>query len=127
MPVTVGGAAVVDVYVKALFDESPVLSALEVRSQTSMVAPFWNPGAGGATAVILVSEITVKRVAGLGPNNTAVVPVNLLPVIVIWVPAGPLFGEIPVISGTVGAAVGIVVVGTVVAVDVGVGDCVGAA
>jgi hypothetical protein len=56
---------------------------------------------GGEIAVICVSESTVKDVAGLAPNITAVAPVKCLPVIMTDVPpvAGPLFGLRPVING----------------------------
>src|SRR5437588_9191976 len=50
---------------------------------------------GGETAVIDVSELTVKLVAFLEPNLTAVAPFRYAPVIVTVVPPldGPLSGE----------------------------------
>ena len=53
--------------------------------------------------MIGVAELTVKPVAAVAPNVTAVAPVKLVPVIVTVVPpaAGPDVGEIDV---TVGAA-----------------------
>src|SRR5271165_720373 len=58
----------------------------------------------GVVAVIEVSELTVKLVAGLAPKSTAVAPVKPVPVIVTTVPpgAGPFVGLIEV---TVGAAI----------------------
>src|ERR1700722_7957550 len=52
-------------------------------------------------AVIEVAELTVKLVALVVPNFTAVAPVKLLPVIVTDVPpeAGPVVGEIDVTAG----------------------------
>jgi hypothetical protein len=61
------------------------------------------PVPAGDVAVIEVAELTVKPVALVAPNLTAVAPVNAVPVIVTDVPpvAGPDVGEIDV---TVGAA-----------------------
>jgi hypothetical protein len=61
------------------------------------------PVPAGEVAVIEVAELTVKLVALVAPNFTAVAPVNEVPVIVTDVPpvAGPEVGEIDV---TVGAA-----------------------
>ena len=71
--------------------------------------PAIPPGAAGATAVIWVSESTVKLVAGVWlvpftvvcTKVTAVAPVNAVPVIVIVVPPaiGPRFGEMLVTVG----------------------------
>ena len=49
----------------------------------------------GAVAVIWVAEVTVKLVAAVAPNVTAVAPVRLVPVIVTLVPpeGDPLLGE----------------------------------
>ncbi len=49
----------------------------------------------GEVAVICVAELTVKLVAFVLPNLTAVAPVKLAPVIVTDVPpaVGPLEGE----------------------------------
>ena len=57
----------------------------------------------GMTAVIEVAELTVKLVAAVLPNFTAVAPVKLVPVMVTLVPpvAGPEVGARPL---TVGAA-----------------------
>jgi hypothetical protein len=59
---------------------------------------------GGAVAVICVAPFTVKVVAGIVPNLTAVAPERAVPVIVTLVPpaAGPEAGLTPV---TVGPAV----------------------
>ena len=46
----------------------------------------------GTSAVIVVLLITVKLVAAMPPNATAVVPVKFVPVIVTIVPAGPVVG-----------------------------------
>ena len=62
------------------------------------------PVPAGEVAVIEVAELTVKPVAGVAPNVTAVAPVKLVPVIVTEVPPvdGPDVGEIKV---TVGAGI----------------------
>ena len=61
------------------------------------------PAPAGDVAVIDVAELTVKAVALVTPNVTAVAPVNPVPVIVTDVPpvVGPDVGAIDV---TVGAA-----------------------
>ena len=61
------------------------------------------PVPGGSSAVIVVSETTVKLVAGVMPKSTAVAPVKAVPVIVTVVPpvTGPSVGLMLV---TVGAA-----------------------
>lgn len=61
------------------------------------------PVPAGDVAVIWVALSTVKPVAGVAPNTTALTPERLVPVIVTDVPpaAGPLVGAIDV---TVGAA-----------------------
>jgi hypothetical protein len=53
------------------------------------------PDPAGETAVIDVAELTVKLVALVEPNLTAVAPLNPVPVIVTEVPppAGPLLGS----------------------------------
>src|SRR5215468_7662456 len=43
-------------------------------------------GAAGVIAVIWVSELTVNEAAGIPPNETAVAPVNPVPVIVTLCP-----------------------------------------
>jgi hypothetical protein len=60
------------------------------------------PVPAGDVAVIWVAELTVKPVAAVAPNVTAVAPVKLAPVIVTVVPpaAGPRVGEIEVTAGT---------------------------
>lgn len=60
------------------------------------------PVPGGATAVTWVSETTVKEVAGVAPNRTAVVVVSPVPVSVTVVPpaAGPELGLTEVRTGT---------------------------
>ena len=62
------------------------------------------PAPAGDVAVIEVAELTVKLVAAVAPNVTAVAPVKFVPVSVTVVPpvAGPEVGEIDV---TVGAAI----------------------
>ena len=59
------------------------------------------PVPAGEVAVIEVAELTVKPVAGVAPNVTAVAPVKLVPVIVTEVPPldGPDVGEIEVTVG----------------------------
>jgi hypothetical protein len=59
------------------------------------------PVPAGAVAVIEVAELTVKPVAGVAPNVTAVAPAKLVPVMVTVVPpaVGPEVGEIEVIVG----------------------------
>ena len=59
------------------------------------------PAPAGEVAVIDVAELTVKLVAPIAPNFTAVAPVKLAPVIVTDVPpaAGPDVGEIDVTVG----------------------------
>jgi hypothetical protein len=61
------------------------------------------PVPAGAVAVIEVSLVTVKPVAGVGPKFTAVAPVNPVPVRVTVVPpaVGPAIGEMPVTTGAV--------------------------
>jgi hypothetical protein len=61
---------------------------------------------GGDTALIEVSEFTVKLLAATLPNETPVAPVKPLPVMVTLVPPAvlPELGEIPVTAGA-GAAV----------------------
>ncbi len=56
----------------------------------------------GAVAVIVVSLVTVKLVAGVVPKATAVAPVKLVPVMVTVVPpaVGPEVGLTPVTVGT---------------------------
>jgi len=49
--------------------------------------------------VICVSESTEKVVAFTPPNVTLVAPVKLVPVIVTWVPTGPLVGLKVCITG----------------------------
>ena len=59
------------------------------------------PVPAGATAVIELSESTVKLAASLEPNLTAMAPVNSLPAIVTVVPpaCGPSLGVSPVTAG----------------------------
>ena len=60
-----------------------------------------SPEPAGEVAVIEVAELTVKLVALVVPNFTAVAPVRFVPVIVTAVPpgAGPDVGEIDVTAG----------------------------
>ena len=57
----------------------------------------------GAVAVMLVALLTVKLVAAVEPNLTAVAPVRLVPVIVTWLPpaSGPAAGATCVTAGAV--------------------------
>lgn len=59
------------------------------------------PVPAGDVAVIVVAETTLKLLAAVAPNATAVAPVKLLPVIVTTVPPGalPEVGEIAVTAG----------------------------
>ena len=59
------------------------------------------PVPAGEVAVIVVAETTVKPVAAVAPNVTAVAPVKLVPVMVTVVPPppGPEVGEIDVTVG----------------------------
>src|SRR5271165_2469293 len=60
------------------------------------------PGdSGGETAVIDVSEFTLKLAAGTAPKATAVEPVNWIPEMVTAVPPaiGPELGETPLTMG----------------------------
>jgi hypothetical protein len=60
------------------------------------IGPLLAPA--GTVAVICEFELTVNVVA-VPPNETAVVPVRLLPLIVTLVPVGPLVGVKPLIEG----------------------------
>lgn len=71
---------------------------------TTWMAPV--SAAAGTTAVICVSETTVKLLALSPANLTAVVPVKPVPVIVTVVPGGPEVGENEVIVGTAASAAG---------------------
>jgi hypothetical protein len=64
---------------------------------------FTVPAPAGLTAVIEVAEFTVKLVAAVTPNCTAVAPMKPVPATVTLLPpaVGPLVGLMPV---TVGAA-----------------------
>jgi len=55
------------------------------------------PRAG--TVVLTVPELLTVNVAATPPNETAVAPVKLVPVIVTPVPAGPLAGAKEVMAG----------------------------
>ena len=81
-------------------------SAAEVADVPPVVVTVTStvPVPAGEVAVIDVAEFTVKPVALVAPNLTAVAPVKLVPVIVTLVPpaVGPAVGEIEV---TVGAAI----------------------
>jgi hypothetical protein len=63
----------------------------------TLIVPLVAPG--GTVAVICVSELTVKLVALVPLNFTAVAPVNALPVIVTLAPTPPLVGEKLVMDG----------------------------
>ena len=55
----------------------------------------------GAVAVMLVALFTVKPVAAVPPNDTAVAPLKLVPAMVTLVPppSGPALGNIDVTMG----------------------------
>ena len=80
---------------------APVAVALGPLAPTTVTstAPFVELG---VTAVIDVSETTVKELAATEPKSTAWAPVNPVPVIVTAVPppAGPVVGVTAVIVGT---------------------------
>jgi hypothetical protein len=59
------------------------------------------PVPAGEVAVICVAELTVKPVADVPPNTTAVAPDKLVPVMITVVPpvCGPAVGEIEVTVG----------------------------
>ena len=67
---------------------------------------------GGETAVIEVSELMVKLLAGVDPNNTAVTPVKFAPLMVTGVPPQlePELGFNPVIIGIGEGGIVIIVV-----------------
>ena len=67
-----------------------------------LTATITVPVPAGVEVVILVSLTTVNLEAAVEPKNTAVAPVNPLPVIVTCVPPPefPLDGVIPEITGT---------------------------
>jgi hypothetical protein len=78
-------------------------SAAEVAEVPPAVVTLTStvPVPAGEVAVIEVAELTVKPVAGVAPNVTAVVPAKLVPVMVTEVPPapGPEVGEIEVAVG----------------------------
>ena len=90
-PVTVGAATKVKVPT-----DVPVPPSVVTLTVT-------DPAPAGEVAVICVAELTVKLVAAVAPNLTAVAPVKLVPVMTTLVPpaVGPDVGASPV---TVGAA-----------------------
>lgn len=53
----------------------------------------------GTVAVTLVAELTVKTVAAVALNFTALVPSRLVPVMVTTVPTGPVAGLMAVMVG----------------------------
>jgi hypothetical protein len=75
------------------------LVPLDVVTVTSTVPE----GSAGLTAVIEVSELTVKLPAATAPKLTAVAPVKRLPLMATVVPplVGPDVGETPVTTGAV--------------------------
>jgi hypothetical protein len=79
------------------------LSAAEVSEVPPTVVTVTStaPAPGGEVAVIDVAEFTVKLVALLAPNFTAVAPVKPVPVIATDVPpiAKPEVGAIDVTDG----------------------------
>ena len=101
-PATPSGAfgAAIGVYVNR---PAPVPVPLAVVTSMATV-----PAAcGGATAVMLVGELTVKDVALTPPNVTAVAPVKPVPVMVTEVPpeSGPLAGATEVTVGGIATLV----------------------
>ncbi|GAA3063348.1 hypothetical protein GCM10020000_53450 [Streptomyces olivoverticillatus] len=60
------------------------------------------PDPRGVVAVICVSELTVKEVAGVAPKRTVVAPVNPVPVTVTLVPPAvvPEIGDTELTMGT---------------------------
>ena len=68
-----------------------------VVSDTATVPAAW----AGATALTVVGPVTVKLLADVVPNLTAVTPVRLVPVTVTVVPpvVGPAVGAMPVTVG----------------------------
>jgi hypothetical protein len=81
-----------------------VLVPLGVVTVTSTVPD----GSAGLTAVIEVSELTVKLAAATVPKLTAVPPVKPVPPMATVVPplVGPELGETPVTTGPEGAVGG---------------------
>ena len=79
-------------------------SAAEVADVPPVVVPVTStvPRPAGEVAVIEVAEFTVKLVALVAPNLTAVAPVKLVPVTVTEVPpaVGPAVGDIALTVGT---------------------------
>jgi hypothetical protein len=57
------------------------------------------PDPAGATAVMDVADTTLKEVAAVEPNLTAVAPVRFVPVTVTEVPVGPEGGLTEVTTG----------------------------
>jgi hypothetical protein len=55
--------------------------------------------AAGATALMLVADATVYEIAGMPPNDTPVVPVKFVPVMVTVVPCVPAVGVKEVMVG----------------------------
>src|SRR5437764_823305 len=81
----------------------PPAEVAEVATGVVTVTSTVPAAPAGEVAVIEVAEATVKVVAGVAPNLTAVAPVKLVPVMVTEVPPAvePVVGERAV---TVGAA-----------------------
>jgi hypothetical protein len=80
-------------------EETWGLSPDGVITRTEWVDVVW----AGDTAVIEVSEFTVKLLAAIAPKMTLVVPVNSVPVITTLVPptTGPDVGEMEVTAGAI--------------------------
>jgi hypothetical protein len=79
---------------------SAALAALVPLGVITLMSTMPLPAAG-EIAVMLLAEFTVKLVAGVPPNSTAVAPVKPVPVMVTEVPPAvvPLAGLRPVIAG----------------------------
>ena len=61
------------------------------------MAPVVAPA--GAVAVSCIEELTVKAVAATPLNQTELAPVRLEPLIITFVPTGPVVGDIPLMVG----------------------------
>jgi hypothetical protein len=90
-----------DAYCPGKADVTPNWSAAEVALVAAVVTVMSTLDAActGLTAVIWVSETTVKLAAGADPKVTAVAPRKPAPVMVTLVPARPEVGAIVVTAG----------------------------
>ena len=85
-------------------NSSDELTADVPVGESTVTSTVPDAAADGETAVMDVSEFTVKLLAGLEPNETVLAPVKPVPVTVIVVPpaVGPESGETPVTAGAGG-------------------------